>query len=129
MASTTSGSATANSSGGSGSTGGGARSSETIQALLQAESDAAEKINRARREREERVRQAATEADSEVAAYRKGKEQEYQRALREGDGSSEDTAKTLQEQADAEVSQTREAAEKRRGQVADVLQQCVEFCD
>ena len=109
--------------------GGAARSTETVRTLLQAEAEAAERIQQARRAREERVRKAAAEAEQEIAAYRVRKEEEYQRALRESSGASESVAAELQRRADEQISRERELLQQRREQAVRALEACVWECD
>uniref|UniRef100_A0A7S3EEC8 V-type proton ATPase subunit G n=1 Tax=Rhodosorus marinus TaxID=101924 RepID=A0A7S3EEC8_9RHOD len=57
------------------------KSAQTIQQLLEAEKAAAEVVEQARKERDERLKKASLEAEAEIAAYREMLEKEYQEKL------------------------------------------------
>lgn len=98
---------------------------ETIQTLLEAEEKAKIAIETARKERDARLKQAASEADTEIAQYRAAKEEEYQAQLKKFVGSTGATSEKIAIDAKESITLTKTAAMENQAAVVDMLTQFV----
>lgn len=105
------------------------KTADTVRLLLSAEAEAAERIQQARKQREERVRQAVVEAEKEIAVYRAQKEASYREAQAELAGATEETARTLQLRAEQLIKSDQDLIANRRQAAVEALVQTVVQCE
>ncbi|PXF40825.1 V-type proton ATPase subunit G [Gracilariopsis chorda] len=94
---------------------------ETIQTLLEAEEQAKKLIETARIERDSRLKQAASEADAEIAEYRKQKELEYNQKKASFAGSSKESADQIAAESTQKIKRTINEAKGNKAAVVDML--------
>lgn len=94
---------------------------ETIQTLLDAEEKAKVVIEKARTERDARLKQAATEADAQIAQYRASKEAEYQSEVRKYDSSSGSASERIKTDAQRDIATATGAAKANKPKVSLVV--------
>lgn len=97
---------------------------ETIQTLLEAEEGAKTAIEEARKQRDMRLKEAATEADAEITAYRSTKESEYKAMLQKLVGATDATSEQIAAEAKESIKHTISSA---RGRKVDVVQMLVGY--
>ncbi|KAK0577312.1 hypothetical protein LWI29_031144 [Acer saccharum] len=97
------------------------RSQGGIQMLITAEQEAQQMITDARNLKMARLKQAKDEAEKEVARYRYHLEAEYQKKISETSGSSDSTAKLLEEETEAKIRNMKGTASKASKEVVDLL--------
>ncbi|KAJ8904163.1 hypothetical protein NDN08_000690 [Rhodosorus marinus] len=97
------------------------KSAQTIQQLLEAEKAAAEVVEQARKERDERLKKASLEAEAEIAAYREMLEKEYQEKLAKFKASEGDVSKMVKEREDKEIAAVKAAASKEKDAISAQL--------
>ncbi|TXG53422.1 hypothetical protein EZV62_022591 [Acer yangbiense] len=97
------------------------RSQGGIQMLITAEQEAQQMITDARNLTMARLKQAKDEAEKEVARYRYHLEAEYQKKMSETSGSSDSTAKLLEEETEAKIRNMKGTASKVSKEVVDLL--------
>ena len=105
------------------------KSAETIQTLLDAEKEAALVVEKARKERDARLKRAVAEAEAEIAAYRAMKEKEYQAEKERYEGSSGTSKDQIAADADEKIAKMKAEASKNRDQVAQMLRDLVTTVD
>lgn len=98
---------------------------ETIQTLLEAEEEAKKLIETARKERDTRLKQAASEAEAEIAEYRKEKEVEYNDKKASFAGSSKESADQIAAESTQKIKRTVNEAKAKKAAVVDMLVQYV----
>lgn len=94
---------------------------ETIQTLLEAEQMAKTLVEQARKERDTRLKAAASEADSEIAQYRALKDDEYQAQVKKYVGSTGETSDQIAAVAQKNIKSTIAAAKSNKAAVVDML--------
>lgn len=94
---------------------------ETIQTLLEAEEQAKIAIDAARKQRDIRLKQAATEADSEIAQYRVAKDAEYKSQLKKFVGSTGAVSEQIAADAKKSIEKTVCAAQANKSTVVAML--------
>ncbi|CDF36134.1 V-type ATP synthase, Subunit G [Chondrus crispus] len=94
---------------------------ETIQTLLEAEQMAKTLVEQARKERDVRLKTAASEADAEIAQYRAAKEDEYQAQVKKYVGSTGETSDKIAATAQKNIKSTVAAAKSNKASVVDML--------
>lgn len=99
----------------------GKRPAETIQTLLEAESEAKLVVEKARKERDARLKKAASEAEEEIAAYRAAKEAEYQAEVDKYMGTSGTETERIAAETEKRVADTYEATKSRKEEVVSML--------
>ena len=97
------------------------RPAETIQTLLEAEEAAKIAIDKARKDRDARLKQAATEAETEIAEYRAEKEAEYQAEVKKYVGSTGATSERIASESKQSIKATINAAKANKNSVVDLL--------
>jgi V-type H+-transporting ATPase subunit G len=105
------------------------KTADTVRLLLSAETEAAERIQQARKQREERVRQAVVEAEKEIAAYRAHREASYRQAQEELAGTSEEIARSLQARAEQLVNADQALVAGRYTAAVEALVQTALECE
>mmetsp|Transcript_3892 Transcript_3892/g.7445 ORF Transcript_3892/g.7445 Transcript_3892/m.7445 type:complete len:116 (-) Transcript_3892:129-476(-) len=105
------------------------KSMETIHALLEAEKEAATVVEKARKERDARLKQAATEAEAEINAYREAKEKEFLAEVEKYQGSSGDWAKQIAEQTETLINKTQTFSKGKMDEVVAMLVKVVNTVD
>lgn len=93
----------------------------TIQTLLEAEEAAKTAIATAREARDIRLKQAATEADAEIASYRAGKEEEYQAQVKAFVGATGAVSDEIAAGAKKAIGSTIKASAVNKPAVIDML--------
>lgn len=83
---------------------------QTVKTLLDAEEQAKAMIEAARSERDMRLKQAATEADAQIAKYKSDKEAEYQGEVSKYDSSSGTESTQIKADADRNIKSVTVAA-------------------
>lgn len=99
----------------------GDKPAETIQTLLEAEEAAKTAIEAARKQRDIRLKQAASEADSEIKQYRMQKEEEYQAQVKKYVGSTGETSERIASESKQNIESTVNAAKTNQSAVVDML--------
>lgn len=94
---------------------------ETIQTLLEAEQEAKTAVEQARKERDIRLKQAATEADAEIAEYRKSKDADYQLQLAKVAGSTGEASQRIMAESKVHIKSITAAAKTHKKEVVDML--------
>jgi len=102
--------------------------SQGIQALLAAEKAAAETIKAARVKRQQRLKQAHEEAESEVTNYKTQKEQEFQQKVTQNSGDSEKITASLQAETDQKLKNVEASVTKNKQAAVDLLYNSVINC-
>uniref|UniRef100_A0A7S3VT47 V-type proton ATPase subunit G n=1 Tax=Dunaliella tertiolecta TaxID=3047 RepID=A0A7S3VT47_DUNTE len=92
-----------------------------IQKLLAAEQEAQRIVLEARRVKQERLREAKTEAEKEIAAYRAEREGLYQKKVSEGSSGSQATLQRLTQETGVEVAKVQDDVKAKKQQVVDML--------
>lgn len=82
-----------------------AQQSQGIQTLLEAEKDAAKVVGEARQYRVKRLKDARTEADGEIEAYRNAKDQEFSAFQSSHAGSTQDAQSVIDRDTDEKLDQ------------------------
>mmetsp|Transcript_13817 Transcript_13817/g.29906 ORF Transcript_13817/g.29906 Transcript_13817/m.29906 type:complete len:115 (-) Transcript_13817:219-563(-) len=101
------------------------KSPETIQKLLRAEQDAARLVDEARQARNRKLKEAAKEAEAEIAMYRSAKEKEYLAEVEQYKGSSGNVAAQIAADADAKIELLQKTAKVNREEVIRMLSDLV----
>lgn len=78
-------------------------------------------VEQARKERDTRLKQAASEADSEIAQYRAQKEEEYQAQVQKYVGSTGETSEQIASTAKQDIKSTIAAAKSNKASVVSML--------
>lgn len=94
---------------------------EIIQTLRDADEQSKATIEAARKDRDARLKQAASEADAEIAAYRAAKDTEYQQKLNSFAGSTGEASERIAADAKKHIDATVEAASGNKDGVVDML--------
>eukprot|EP00184_Porphyridium_aerugineum_P008324 CAMPEP_0184691644 /NCGR_PEP_ID=MMETSP0313-20130426/430_1 /TAXON_ID=2792 /ORGANISM="Porphyridium aerugineum, Strain SAG 1380-2" /LENGTH=115 /DNA_ID=CAMNT_0027149397 /DNA_START=128 /DNA_END=475 /DNA_ORIENTATION=- len=97
------------------------KSTETIQTLLDAEKEAALVVEKARKERDARLKKAVAEAEAEISAYRAAREKEYLAEVEKFEGSSGVDKSRIAAESDERIKLIEKTAEKNRGAVSSML--------
>lgn len=101
------------------------KSPEIIQTLRDADEQSKATIEAARKERDSRLKQAASEADAEIAQYRATREADYQAQLNKFVGSTGETSERIAADAKKSIDKTVEASKSNRSSVVEMLVQYV----
>lgn len=94
---------------------------EIIQTLREADEQSKATIEAARKERDTRLKQAASEAEVEIVEYRTSKEADYKSQLNKFVGSTGETSDKIAADAKLNIDQTVTAAEANKSDVIDML--------
>lgn len=94
---------------------------EIIQTLREADEQSKATIEAARKERDTRLKQAASEADAEIAEYRASREADYQAQLNKFVGSTGETSERIAADAKLNIEKTVDAANLNKSAVIDML--------
>lgn len=78
-------------------------------------------VEKARKERDTRLKTAASEADAEIAQYRASKEEEYQAQVKKYVGSTGETSEQIAASAQKNIRSTTAAAKSNKASVVDML--------
>jgi V-type H+-transporting ATPase subunit G len=105
------------------------KTADTVRLLLQAEAEAAERIQLARKEREDRLRLAVSEAEKDIAAYRARKEASFRQMQAELAGTTEGLGQKLQEKAEQLINADRARTAERLATAVDALVQAALRCE
>lgn len=92
-----------------------------IQRLLAAERDAQAVVERARKAKADRLKQAKEEAERDIAAYKAEREAEFKRKVSADSSSSQDTVAQLAEESARAVAGIQAAVAAKKGEVMDML--------
>eukprot|EP01100_Stratorugosa_tubuloviscum_P005785 TRINITY_DN255_c0_g3_i1.p1 TRINITY_DN255_c0_g3~~TRINITY_DN255_c0_g3_i1.p1 ORF type:complete len:112 (+),score=72.86 TRINITY_DN255_c0_g3_i1:52-387(+) len=95
--------------------------SQGIQQLLQAEKEAQELVNRARREKVAALKRAKDEAEGELIRFREAKQREFEEKSRNYDGSASTNTRRLAEETDAKIEHIKKDAVKNFEEVVAFL--------
>jgi len=98
-----------------------AQHSQGIQTLLEAEKDAAKVVQEARQYRVKRLKDARTEADEEIEAYRKAKEQEFSAFQSSHAGSTQDAQSVIDKDMEVKLGQITDAYNTHKDDVLKKL--------
>ena len=94
---------------------------QTVKMLLDAEEEAKRVIEAARGERDARLKQAAVEAEEQIAKYTADKEAEYQAELGKHSSSAGTESLKIRDDADREMTAVKYAAVKNKPNVVEML--------
>lgn len=94
---------------------------EIIQTLREADDQSKATIEAARKERDSRLKQAASEADAEIAQYRASREADYQAKLNKFVGSTGETSERIAADAKETIERTVESSKSNQASVVDML--------
>lgn len=94
---------------------------EIIQTLREADEQSKATIEAARKERDSRLKQAASEAEIEIAEYRAAKEADYKSQLNKFVGSTGETSEKIAADAKINIDKTVQAAQTNQSAVVDML--------
>lgn len=100
-----------------------------IRKLLQAEQKAQEMVQKARRDKVARLKQAKEEAEKEVEAYRAKREAEFGEYAGQFSTSGEDYNKNLEQKTDGEIKALQESAVAGKEKVIQLLFDTVKKVD
>jgi len=98
-----------------------AQQSAGILTLLEAEKEAAKIIQKARDYRNQRVKDARTEAAKEIEAYKAKKEQDFQQYQKEHSGDTDALSKEIDQKTADDLNKINEQFEKNREEVIKKL--------
>jgi len=98
-----------------------AQQSQGIQTLLEAEKDAAKVVQESRQYRVKRLKDARTEADEEIEAYRKAKEQEFSAFQSSHAGSTQDAQSIIDKETDEKLGHITDAYSTHKDDVLKKL--------
>ncbi|KAI9835247.1 MAG: hypothetical protein M1838_005331 [Thelocarpon superellum] len=102
-----------------------AQNSAGIQTLLDAEREAQKIVQKAREYRTKRVKEARSEAQSEIDAHRKQTEEEFKKFEAEHSSGNKKAEEEADAEADATIKEIGEIGKKKGGQVVDDLLKAV----
>ncbi len=94
---------------------------QTVKKLLDAEEEAKAMIEKARSERDARLKQAAMEADAEIAKFKAEKEAVYNAEVTKFDSTAGSTSLKIRDDADREMNAVKYNAVKNKPAVVDML--------
>ena len=94
---------------------------ETIQTLLTAEEESKKTVEEARKMRDARLKQAASEAETQIAAYRAEKEQNYQDQIKAVSGSTGATTEQIAADKNQSIKSIKNASKASKPAVVDML--------
>ncbi len=94
---------------------------QTVKTLLDAEEQAKALIEQARSERDARLKQAATEADEQIAKYKADKEAQYQAEVSKYDSSSGTASERIKVDADRDIKSVTYSAAANKPKVSSSL--------
>lgn len=94
---------------------------EIIQTLREADEESKATIEAARKERDNRLKQAAKEAESEITDYRSTREADYQAQLNKFVGSTGETSEKIAADAKQNIERTANAAKTTKDKVVEML--------
>lgn len=94
---------------------------EIIQTLREADEQSKATIDAARKARDARLKEAATEAEAEIAKYRADREAKYQAQLSKFVGSTGETSQQIAEDAKSSIAATTSTASVNKPAVVAML--------
>lgn len=94
---------------------------EIIQTLREADEQSKATIDAARKERDSRLKQAAVEAEAEIAEYRATRDREYHAEMDKSKGSTGDASKKIATDAQKNIERTLASAAGKKAAVVDML--------
>jgi len=100
-----------------------------IRRLLQAEQKAQELVQKARRDKVAKLKQAKEEAEKEIEAYRAKREAEFAEYAGQFSTSGEDYNKNLEQKTDTEIKELQEAAVSGKEAVIALMLDAVKKVD
>ncbi|EFN56352.1 hypothetical protein CHLNCDRAFT_57605 [Chlorella variabilis] len=92
-----------------------------IQRLLAAEQEAQAIVAKARKAKTERLKQAKTEAEREIAAFKAEREAEFKRKVAEDSSSSQGNVAKLTEESSKAVTSIQSSIASKKKEVLDLL--------
>lgn len=94
---------------------------EIIQTLREADEQSKATIESARKERDNRLKQAAKEAEAEINEYRAAREADYQARLSKFVGSTGEASEKIAADAKVSIEKTLKSAKSKKSEVVDML--------
>ena len=94
---------------------------KNIQQLLEAERDAQEMINKARHERDEKLRDASKQANLEIKKYRQEKEDKLKSIERQNEKEVSKKSREIEKKTEKEIQEFKDGLPEKLDKVADLL--------
>ncbi|KAL4438188.1 hypothetical protein ABPG77_010549 [Micractinium sp. CCAP 211/92] len=92
-----------------------------IQRLLAAEQEAQAIVQKARKAKADRLKQAKDEAEREIAAFKAEREADFKRKVSDHGSSSQDTSVRLAEESSRAVAHIQDAVQQKKKEVLELL--------